>query len=150
MEKEKKSKKIIKKQTENAKGFIGEFKKFVLRGNVLDLAVGVIIGAAFQSIVTSLTNNIISPILGIFGKVNFNEFKLVIKDDVAITYGAFITDIINFIIMAFGVFVMIKLINKLTNIGKKETIKEETKKPSLTKDQELLIEIRDLLKEKNN
>ena len=149
MTKEKK-KNIIKNQAKNAKGFVGEFKKFVLRGNVLDLAVGVIIGAAFQSIVTSLTNNIISPILGIFGKVNFTEFKLVLNENAAISYGAFITDVINFIIMAFGVFVMIKLINKISTIGKKEEIKEEVKKPTLTKDQELLIEIRDLLKEKKN
>ena len=149
MTKEKK-KNIIKNQAKNAKGFVGEFKKFVLRGNVLDLAVGVIIGAAFQSIVTSLTNNIISPILGIFGKVNFTEFKLVLNENAAIAYGAFITDVINFIIMAFGVFVMIKLINKISSIGKKEEIKEEPKKPTLTKDQELLIEIRDLLKEKKN
>ena len=149
MTKEKK-KNIIKNQAKNAKGFVGEFKKFVLRGNVLDLAVGVIIGAAFQSIVTSLTNNIISPILGIFGKVNFTEFKLVLNENAAIAYGAFITDVINFIIMAFGVFVMIKLINKISSIGKKEEIKEEVKKPTLTKDQELLIEIRDLLKEKKN
>ena len=145
-----KRKNIIKNQAKNAKGFIGEFKKFVLRGNVLDLAVGVIIGAAFQSIVTSLTNNIISPILGIFGKVNFTEFKLVLNENAAIAYGAFITDVINFIIMAFGVFIMIKLINKISTIGKKEEIKEEPKKPTLTKDQELLIEIRDLLKEKKN
>ena len=143
-------KNIIKKQKENAKGFISDFKKFVLRGNVLDLAVGVIIGAAFQSIVTSLTNNIISPILGIFGKVNFADFKLVLNENAAIGYGAFITDIINFIIMAFGVFIIIKLVNKISNINKKEAIKEEPKKPTLTKDQELLIEIRDLLKEKKN
>lgn len=145
-----KRKNVIKNQTKNAKGFIGEFKKFVLRGNVLDLAVGVIIGAAFQSIVTSLTNNIISPILGIFGKVNFTEFKLVLNENAAIGYGAFITDVINFIIMAFGVFIMIKLINKISTIGKKEEVKEEPKKTTFTKDQELLIEIRDLLKEKKN
>lgn len=147
MKKENKTKKILKNQTANAKGFVSEFKKFVLRGNVLDLAVGVIIGAAFQSIVTSLTTNIISPILGIFGKVNFNEFKLPIKGDAVITYGAFITDVINFIIMAFGVFIMIKLINKISSIGKKA---EEPKAPVITKDQELLTEIRDLLKDKKS
>ena len=94
-----------------------EFKEFALRGNVLDLAVGVIIGAAFQSLVTSLTNNIISPILGAFGKVDLSGWSLKIGS-LNITYGAFITDIINFIIMAFIVFLIVKFMNKLSNLGK--------------------------------
>ena len=80
-----------------------EFKEFALRGNVLDLAVGVIIGAAFQNLVTSLTKNIISPILGCFSEVDFSGWKLTIGN-LNLTYGAFITDVINFIIMAFIVF----------------------------------------------
>lgn len=97
-----------------------EFKEFALRGNVLDLAVGVIIGGAFQKLVTSLTTNLISPILGCFTEVDFSGWKLTIGN-LNLTYGAFITDVINFIIMAFIVFLIVKFMNKLSNIGKKET-----------------------------
>ena len=96
-----------------------EFKEFALRGNVLDLAVGVIIGGAFQKLVTSLTTNVISPIIGCFSKVDFSAWKLTIGN-LNLTYGAFITDIINFIIMAFVVFLIVKFMNKLSNLGKKE------------------------------
>lgn len=96
-----------------------EFKEFALRGNVLDLAVGVIIGGAFQKLVTSLTTNLISPILGCFTEVDFSGWKLTIGN-LNLTYGAFITDVINFIIMAFIVFLIVKFMNKLSNIGKKE------------------------------
>lgn len=96
-----------------------EFKEFALRGNVLDLAVGVIIGGAFQKLVTSLTTNVISPIIGCFSKVDFSAWKLTIGN-LNLTYGAFITDIINFIIMAFIVFLIVKFMNKLSNLGKKE------------------------------
>lgn len=95
-----------------------EFKEFALRGNVLDLAVGVIIGGAFQKLVTSLTTNVISPIIGCFSKVDFSAWKLTIGN-LNLTYGAFITDIINFIIMAFVVFLIVKFMNKLSNLGKK-------------------------------
>lgn len=107
-----------------------EFKDFALRGNVLDLAVGVIIGAAFQNIVKSLTTNIISPILGCFSEVDFSSFILKIGN-LNLTYGAFITDVINFIIMAFIVFLLVKFMNKLANLGKKEeatAVKEATTK----------------------
>ena len=97
-----------------------EFKEFALRGNVVDLAVGVIIGGAFQKLVTSLTTNLISPILGCFTEVDFSGWKLTIGN-LNLTYGAFITDVINFIIMAFIVFLIVKFMNKLSNIGKKET-----------------------------
>ena len=96
-----------------------EFKEFALRGNVLDLAVGVIIGGAFQKLVTSLTTNLISPILGCFSQVDFSAWKLTIGN-LNLTYGAFITDVINFIIMAFIVFLIVKFMNRLSNIGKKE------------------------------
>lgn len=96
-----------------------EFKEFALRGNVLDLAVGVIIGGAFQKLVTSLTSNIISPILGCFTEVDFSGWKLTIGN-LNLTYGAFITDVINFIIMAFIVFLIVKFMNKLSNLGKHE------------------------------
>lgn len=100
------------------KKFFGEFKTFIMRGNVLDLAVGVIIGAAFQAIVTSLTSDIISPILGLFGGMNFDQYALTIGD-VSIGYGKFLTAVINFIIMAFVIFLIIKLVNKIMAIGKK-------------------------------
>ena len=96
-----------------------EFKEFALRGNVLDLAVGVIIGGAFQKLVTSLTTNLISPILGCFSQVDFSAWKLTIGN-LNLTYGAFITDVINFIIMAFIVFLIVKFMNKLSSLGKKQ------------------------------
>lgn len=89
-----------------------------MRGNVLDLAVGVIIGAAFQAIVTSLTSDIISPILGIFGGVNFDQFQVTING-ATIMYGKFITAVINFLIMAFVIFLIVKLVNKVMLLGKK-------------------------------
>ena len=89
-----------------------------MRGNVLDLAVGVIIGAAFQAIVTSLTSDIISPILGIFGGVNFDQFQVTING-ATIMYGLFITAVINFLIMAFVIFLIVKLVNKVMSLGKK-------------------------------
>lgn len=123
---------------------IDEFRTFIARGNVLDLAVGVIIGAAFQSLVTSLTNNIISPILGCFSEVDFSQYTLKIGK-LDLHYGAFLTDVINFIIMAFIVFLIVKIMNKV--LVKKE--KEEQPKVEVTpKDIQLLEEIRDLLKEK--
>lgn len=100
------------------KNFLQEFKAFALRGNVMDLAVGVLIGGAFQSIVSSLTENIISPILGLFGGVDFSQYALVLGD-VSIRYGAFITAVINFVIMALMVFVLVKAMNKLASLGKK-------------------------------
>lgn len=89
-----------------------------MRGNVLDLAVGVIVGAAFQAIVTSLTSDIISPILGIFGGVNFDQFQVTING-ATIMYGKFITAVINFLIMAFVIFLIVKLVNKVMSLGKK-------------------------------
>lgn len=131
------------------KKVVNEFKDFIARGNVLDLAVGVLIGGAFQSIVSSLTDNIISPIIGMFGKTDFSGFILNI--DVAfihltIKYGAFITDVINFLIMAFVVFLIVKSMNKLLSVSKKEEPKKEEPKKS---DEVLLLEeIRDLLSKK--
>lgn len=94
-----------------------------MRGNVLDLAVGVIIGAAFQAIVTSLTSDIISPILGIFGGVNFDQFQVTING-ATIMYGKFITAVINFLIMAFVIFLIVKLVNKVMSLGKKPESEE--------------------------
>ena len=106
------------------KKFMSEFKEFIMRGNVMDLAVGVIIGGAFGAIVTSLTEDIISPILGLFGNLDFSQ--LVAKvGNVEIRYGAFLTAVINFLIMALIIFLMVKGINKLMTIGKKKEKAEE-------------------------
>ncbi len=116
------------------KKFLNEFKEFITKGNVMDLAVGVIIGAAFKDIVTSLTDNIISPILGIFGSVDFSDLTLtlgtkVLEDGTTVAntlnYGAFITAIINFVIMAFIIFLMVKAVHKLEHVGDVFKKKEE-------------------------
>ena len=109
------------------KNFFNEFKKFIMRGNVIDLAVGVIIGAAFQAIVTSLTTDIISPLLGIFGGMNFDQLSFEINGAV-IGYGKFLTAVINFLIMAFVIFLLVKLINKIMTIGKKPVEEKKTTK----------------------
>jgi large conductance mechanosensitive channel len=109
------------------KKFFEEFKNFALRGNVMDMAVGVIIGAAFQAIVTSLTTDVISPIIGLFGKTDFTGWVLTIRG-VDIRYGSFITAVINFIIMAFIIFLLVKGINKLLSIGKKDEAPAPTTK----------------------
>lgn len=105
------------------KKFMKEFKEFALRGNVMDLAVGVIIGGAFQAIVSSLTGDIISPIIGLFANTDFSEMVWTINS-VEIRYGAFLTAVINFLIMALVIFCFLKLINRLTSLGAK---KEEPK-----------------------
>lgn len=109
------------------KKFFREFKEFAMRGSVIDLAVGVIVGGAFQKIVNSLVTDIISPILGLFAKENFNGLSLNIMG-VSIQYGSFITEVINFIIMAFVIFVMVKTLNKLASLHKKDDEEETEKK----------------------
>ena len=104
------------------KKFLNEFKEFALRGNVMSLAVGVIIGAAFQDVIRSLTDNILSPIIGLFARQNFDALELNIFD-ATIAYGAFITTVINFVIMAFVVFLIVKTMNRL--LAKKEEKKAE-------------------------
>lgn len=109
------------------KGFIAEFKKFITRGNVMDMAVGVIVGGAFTSIVTSLNQDILTPILAIFGGTDFSYLTLTMgtgEDAPVLNYGNFITAIINFLITALVIFLLIKLINKL---GDKLSRREEEK-----------------------
>ena len=96
------------------KKFMEEFKAFVNRGNVMSMAVGVIIGGAFTAIVNSLVNDIINPLLGVFGGINFSEYSLPLKGEATLNYGNFITAVINFIIMAFVIFMLVRFINKLT------------------------------------
>lgn len=118
-----------------------EFKKFIARGNVLDLAVGVIVGGAFSSIVTSLVNIIFTPIIGlIVGGVDFSSLSITFRDT-KIMYGAFIQSVIDFLIVAFCLFIVVKTVNKVTH--KKE---EKTAKPVKSEELKTLEEIRDLLK----
>ncbi len=110
------------------KNFLQEFKSFAMKGNVMDLAVGVIIGAAFQAVVASLTEDILSPIIGLFAKQNFDTLHWEVLG-ATIGYGAFLTSLINFIIMALVVFLLVKAMNRLASIGKNEEKKEpEAKK----------------------
>ncbi len=126
-------------------GWIDEFKKFIMRGNVIDLAVGVIVGGAFQSIVTSVINDLVMPFIGLLtGDVNFVDQFVILRVPEGVdkatlltleaakaagattfNYGAFITALINFLIMAFVIFMLVKFINKLTSIGKKKQAEEQ-------------------------
>lgn len=109
---------------EKGKGFMSEFKKFIMRGNVMDMAVGVIVGGAFTSIVTSLNQDILTPILGIFGGIDFSNLAVKLgsgETAPVLTYGNFITAVINFLITAFVIFCLVKGLNKLNEkFGKKE------------------------------
>lgn len=123
-----------------------EFKKFALKGNVMDLAVGVVIGGAFGKIVSSLVSDVIMPLLGLLlGGINFTGLSFTYGKAV-VKYGAFIQTIVDFFIIAFSIFLFIKLFNKLT-FKKEEEKKEEV--PAPTKEEVLLTEIRDLLKQQN-
>ncbi|MBT0878863.1 MULTISPECIES: large-conductance mechanosensitive channel protein MscL [unclassified Campylobacter] len=130
-----------------------EFKTFAMRGNVVDLAVGVVIGTAFGKIVSSLVADIIMPIVGVLtGGVDFSDLKLVIKEgakeaeNVTVNYGLFIQNIVDFLIIAFSIFVVVKLINKLKKAEKEE--EKPAPAPAPSEDIVLLTEIRDLLKNK--
>ena len=139
-------------------GFIKEFKEFAMKGNVMDMAVGVIIGGAFGQMVTSLVNDVIMPVVSLAtGGIDFNNLFVNLSDDVkyktlaeaqeagasVFAYGAFIQNIIDFIIIAFCIFMMIKAMNKMKK--KEEPAPEAPKGPT---QEELLAEIRDLLKQK--
>ena len=149
---------------EKKKGFMGEFKTFIARGNVMDMAVGVIIGGAFGKISTSLVNDVIMPLISVLtGGVDFSNWKNVLKaavagadgvidpaTEVAIKYGSFLATILDFLIIAFAVFLMIKTINGFHDKLKKqeEAPAEEPAPPEPSNEEKLLTEIRDLLKEK--
>ena len=135
----------ISKLKDKGKGFFSEFKDFVMRGNVMDMAIGVIIGGAFSGIVTALTDDFINPLInGIGGAEVGGTIK--IYGGQVIKYGDFITAVINFLIMALVLFMLLKFVNKLSSVGKKR--KEEEVVPK--SDEVLLLEeIRDLLKKQN-
>ena len=129
------------------KKFIEEFKEFALKGNVMDMAIGVIIGGAFASIVAALTDNIINPIIGCFSTGGLEGWTITIwKAELGI--GAFIMAIVNFLILAIILFIMLKGMNKLMSLKKKEEEEEVEADPEPTKEEVLLTEIRDLLKNK--
>ena len=146
-------------------GWWDEFVAFAIKGNAMALAVGTIIGAAFSTITKSLSDDVIMPIVSIFlGGIDFSEMKLTLPrlfgDPVldeagneilnTLNYGNFISAVINFFILALVVFFIVKMINKLTEMGKKEEEAAPPAPPKPTKDQELLAEIRDLLKNKGS
>lgn len=114
---------------EKSKGFIGEFKTFIMRGNVMDLAIAVIIGGAFQAIVSSLVTDVVMPVISLItGGVDFSEWKIMLgegADAASINYGMFITAIINFLLMAFVIFCFVKFMNNLAEKVKKEDSAEE-------------------------
>lgn len=108
------------------KNFIKEFKEFISRGNVMDMAVGIIIGGAFTSIVSSLVEDIINPILGLFGGMNFDQYKVKLLGQVTLNYGKFITAVINFLIMALVIFVIVKAMNTASEkLSHKEEIADD-------------------------
>ena len=144
-------------------GLIKEFKEFAMRGNVMDMAVGVIIGGAFGKIVTSLVNDILMPLVGkVLGNTDFTNLYAVLAGDVpagtsldqareagasVFAYGAFIQNVVDFLIVAFCIFMVIKGVNKLSNLRKKEE-EAAPAAPAGPTQEELLAEIRDLLKQK--
>ena len=149
--------------SEKAKGFLGEFKQFIARGNVMDMAVGVIIGGAFGKISTSLVNDIIMPLISMLtGGVDFSGWKVILKPavvdpatlevtaaEIAVNYGSFLATILDFLIIAFAVFLMIKAINGFHDkLAKKEAEApaEPPAPPEPSAEEKLLTEIRDLLK----
>lgn len=138
---------------------LNEFKAFAVKGNAVDMAVGVIIGGAFGKIVSSIVNDIIMPPIGwLIGGVNFSDLKFELPtvkignetmQAATVNYGVFIQTIIDFVIIAFCVFLLVKGINKLSNLKKKEDeAKPKPEEPKPTKEELLLTEIRDLLKER--
>lgn len=135
--------KKIKNVAGKSKGFIGEFKAFVLRGNVMDMAIGVIIGGAFATIVTALTDDFINPLINSIGGAELKG-QIKIWGGQYLNWGHFVTAVINFLIMAFILFLMLKGVNKLMEVGKKK--KEEAAAPIKTDETILLEEIRDILK----
>ena len=135
-------------------GMVKEFKDFAMKGNLIDIAVGFVMGAAFKSVVTSFTGGIVSPLIGLIFDADFKDLKYIVKEgiadeagkitgEVAVLYGDFLTNVIDFIIVAFVMFLIVKAVNSTKK--KEEPAPEAPKGPS---QEELLIEIRDLLSKK--
>lgn len=127
--------------------FVDEFKKFALRGNAIDLAVGVVIGAAFNNITNSLVANIITPLLGLFmGNIDFTHLEVALRGDVILKYGVFVQSVIAFFITALALFLFVKAMNRIAHIAHLE--RNNKKESTLSKSSELIVleEIRDSLK----
>jgi len=131
-------------------GFLKEFKDFAMKGNLLDIAVGFVMGAAFSKLVSSFTDGIVSPLVGLLFKSDFNDLKWVISEgtvneagetvgEISVLYGEFLTNTIDFLIVAFAMFLIVKAVNKLKRA-------EPAPPPAGPTQEELLTEIRDLLK----
>ena len=140
------------------KKFLQEFKEFALKGNVMDMAVGVIVGAAFGNIVSSLTDNFINPLIAVITGGAMKDENGVMQlvggkfsiNGIDFNYGAFLSSVLNFLIIALILFCLIKAVNTAMTIGKKKKEEEEAAKPvEPSKEEVLLTEIRDLLKEQN-
>lgn len=140
-------------------GLLKEFKEFALKGNVMDMAVGVLIGGAFSGIVTALTTDFINPLIASFGGaevagliklpwVDYTGLDLEAKTALSLNYGDFITSVINFIILAFILFMLIKGMNKLTSIGKKKEEEAPAAPPEPSDEAKLLAEIKEILASK--
>jgi large conductance mechanosensitive channel len=130
------------------KKFMQEFKEFALKGNVMDMAVGVIIGAAFKTIIDSLVNDIINPLIGIAFRTDFSAVVITLPGNVALNIGNFISTVINFLLMALVLFLIVKTVNRLDSLGKKE---EQVKEAPKKSDELLALEeIASLLKEKKD
>lgn len=128
------------------KEFFKDFKDFIAKGDVMSMAVGIIVGSAFTAIVTALVDNIITPILGIIlGGLNFSELAITVGN-AHIQYGAFIQAVINFLIVAFVLFCAMRGLNRLKNLALKEKKEEEDKSEELSKEAKLLTEINETLK----
>lgn len=130
---------------------IKEFKAFAMRGNVVDMAVGIVIGAAFGKIISSLVADVIMPPIGIlFGNVNFSDLAVILKEAsggvaaVTLNYGKFIQTLVDFVIIAFAIFMVVKGMNSI----KKKEEESPSKRPAPSREEELLAEIRDVLKQK--
>jgi len=147
--------------SEKKSGFWTEFKQFISKGSVMDMAVGVIMGAAFTAIINSMVKDILMPIISlIVGRMNFSDLKWIIKPatantaETALTYGNFIQAVINFVLIALCVFIMVKQMNKFRSYAEAKKKAEEVAKPAPApapdKNTVLLTEIRDLLKKQNS
>ena len=136
-----------------------EFREFIAKGNMLDLAVGIVIGAAFTTIVNSFVKDLVNPFLGLFGKANFENMFLVLKGDangattpedaaklgaITLNYGAFLTAVLNFMIVAFALFLVVRASNRIKRKGEEEAATPP--EPEIPNNEKLLMEIRDLLK----
>jgi large conductance mechanosensitive channel len=137
-------KKEKKSMSERRKGIVEEFKQFALRGNVMDMAVGIVIGSAFGAIVNSCVNDLIMPLVGFLtaGR-DFTQMRVAFGDDSYINYGNFIQTVVNFFVIALCIFIVVKIVNSIRKPKEKETA------PPAPTETDVLVEIRDILKEQN-